>query len=79
MGKRRVRVEPLFADAKERHGLRRPRLRSLRNANIEGLLIAVGQNLKRLLSRWGWGRHPWPSGAAGVVLPAARPAPVLPP
>ena len=38
--------------------------------------IAAGQNLKRLLSRWGWGRRPWPSGAAGVVLPAAHPVTV---
>jgi transposase len=30
----------------------------------EALLIAAGQNLKRLLKKWGWGRRPLPSGAA---------------
>jgi hypothetical protein len=73
MRKRKVWVEPLFAEAKEWHGLRRFRLRGLMKVNGEALLIAAGQNLKRLLSRCGWGRRPWPSGAAGVVLPAAHP------
>ncbi len=68
-------VEPLFAEAKDWHGLRRFRLRGLEKVNGEALLIAAGQNLKRLLSRWGWGRHPWPNGAAGLVLPAPAPAP----
>jgi hypothetical protein len=56
MRKRQVWVEPLFAEAKAWHGLRRFRLRGLENVNGEALLIAAGQNLKRLLSRWGWGR-----------------------
>jgi transposase len=76
--KRQVWVEPLFAEAKEWHGLRRFRLRGLEKVNAEALLIAAGQNLKRLLSRWGWGCRPWPSGAAGVVLPAAQPVVVSP-
>jgi hypothetical protein len=29
--------------------------------------IAAGQNLKRLLSARGWGRRPWPDGAAGFA------------
>jgi hypothetical protein len=74
--KRQVWVEPLFAEAKDWHGLRRFRLRGLEKVNGEALLIAAGQNLKRLLSKLGWGRRPWPNGAAGVVLPAAQPAPV---
>ena len=73
MRKRTVWVEPLFAEAKDWHGLRRFRLRGLPKVNGEALLVAAGQNLKRLLSRGGWGRRPWPSGAAGVVLPAAKP------
>jgi len=77
MRKRKVWVEPLFAEAKDWHGLRRFRLRGLAKVNIQAQLIAAGQNLKRLLSRSGWGRRPWPSGAAGVVLPAARPATVI--
>jgi hypothetical protein len=74
MRKRQVWVEPLFAEAKDWHGLRRFRLRGLPKVNGEALLIAAGQNLKRLLSKLGWGRRPWPNGAAGVVLPAANPA-----
>lgn len=70
MRKRQVWVEPLFAEAKDWHGLRRFRLRGLEKVNGQALLIAAGQNLKRLLSRSGWGRRPFPSGAAGVVLPA---------
>jgi DDE family transposase/transposase-like protein DUF772 len=50
MRKRGVWVEPLFAEAKQWHGLRRFRLRGLQNVNIEGLLIAAGQNLKRYLA-----------------------------
>ena len=55
--KRQVWVEPLFAEAKAWHGLRRLRLRGLVNANIQGWLIAAGQNLKRLLGKTGWGRR----------------------
>ena len=72
MRKRKVWVEPLFAEAKDWHGLRRFRLRGAEKVNIQAQLIAAGQNLKRLLSRWGWGRRPWPSGSDGVVLPAAH-------
>jgi len=67
--KRQVWVEPMFAEAKEWHGLRRLRLRGLRNANIQGLLIAAGQNLKRFLAATGWGRRNAPCGSL-VALPA---------
>jgi transposase len=76
MRKRNVWVEPLFAEAKDWHGLRQFRLRGLEKVNAEALLIAAGQNLKRLLSWRAWGRRPFPSGAAGVVLPALLPLPV---
>ncbi len=66
--KRGVWVEPLFAEAKDWHGLRRFRLRGLEKVNREALLTAAGQNLKRLLSRRGWGHRPWPSGAAGLRI-----------
>jgi len=66
--KRQVWVEPLFAEAKEWHGLRRLRLRGLMNANIEGLLIATGQNLKRFLAASGWGRRHAPCGSL-IALP----------
>jgi hypothetical protein len=53
--KRKVWVEPMFAEAKEWHGMRRFRLRTLRGVNIEAMLIAAGQNIKRLLAFWGKG------------------------
>ena len=58
--KRSVWVEPLFAEAKDWHGLRRFRLRELWRVNCEALRIAAGQNLKRLLKKRGWGRRPFP-------------------
>jgi hypothetical protein len=67
--KRKVWVEPLFGEAKEWHGLARFRLRLLEKVNIEALVTATGQNLKRLLSWRGWGRRWWPGGALGVVIP----------
>jgi hypothetical protein len=60
MRKRKVWVEPLFAEAKDWHGMRRFRLRLLWRVNIEALRIAAGQNLKRLLKKRGWGRRPFP-------------------
>jgi transposase len=72
MRKRKVWVEPLFAEAKEWHGLRRLRLRGLMNANIQGLLIATGQNLKRFLAAAGWGGRHAPCGSL-LALPTASP------
>ena len=66
--KREVWMEPLFAEAKDWHGLRRFRLRGLPKVNIEALLVAAGQNLKRLLSALGWGRRPCPADMAGSPL-----------
>ena len=67
--KRKVWVEPLFGEGKQWHGMERFRLRRLEQVNIEALVTASGQNLKRLLSWRGWGRRWWPGGAAGVVIP----------
>ena len=47
--KRAVWVEPVFAEAKEWHGSRRFRLRGLEKVNSEALMIASGQNVKRLV------------------------------
>jgi hypothetical protein len=46
--------------------------------NMEGLFIAAGQNLKRLLIAKGWGRRPWPDGSAGFAgsWPKTRVIPV---
>jgi transposase len=49
MRKRGYWVEPLFGEAKDFHRLRRFRLRGLMKVNIEGVMIAAGQNLKRLI------------------------------
>ena len=67
MRKRKVWIEPLFGEAKQWHGIRQFRLRGLTKVNMEGLFIAAGQNLKRLLSATGWGRRPWPDSAAGFA------------
>jgi hypothetical protein len=69
MRKRSIWVEGLFAEAKQWHGLHRFRLRGLANANIQALLIAAGQNLKRWLQAAGWGRRGFPSAA--VAPPGA--------
>lgn len=64
--KRMVWVEPLFGEAKQWHQMVRYHLRGLHKVNIEGLIVAAGQNLKRLL-----GYHQLPkrtNPAAGVVL-----------
>ena len=67
-------MEPLFAEAKDWHGLRRCRLRRLWRVNVQVLWTASGQNLKRLLARRGWGRWPVPA-APGLHL---DPQPALP-
>src|SRR5205085_7322483 len=71
IAKRRVWVEPLFGEAKQWHGLVRFRLRGLERVNSESLLIASGQNLKRLLAKRGWGRRPGPNGAPFAVAGTA--------
>jgi hypothetical protein len=71
--KRKVWVEPLFAEAKQWHGLRRFKLRGLEKVNSESLLIAAGQNLKRLLREWGWGQRPGPNGVPLTAIGATFP------
>jgi Transposase DDE domain len=66
--KRSVWVEPLFAAGKDWHGMRRFRLRELWRVNCEAVLIAAGQNLKRLLKKRGWGRHPFPAEALNAFF-----------
>ena len=71
MRKRSVWVEPLFGEAKDWHGLRRFRLRGLWKVNCEGLLIAAGQNLKRWLTKTGWGRRHGPAGSRACAPSSA--------
>ena len=73
MRKRKVWVEPLIGEAKQWHGLRHFRLRGLNKVNMEGLLVAAGQNLKRLLAASGWGRRHGPCGALAASSPAYFP------
>jgi transposase len=68
--KRRVWVEPLFGEAKDWHGLRRFRLRRLEKVNIEALLIASGQNIKRLVAARE--RGPRKLAQAAVLRPPDR-------
>jgi hypothetical protein len=42
-------IEPLIGEAKDFHPLRRFFLNGLHKVNIEGMMIAVGQKLKRLI------------------------------
>ncbi len=65
--KRQVWVEPLLAEAKGWHGMRRFRLRRLEKGNIEALLIASGQNVKRLLAFGG--RRPKKRAQAAALRP----------
>jgi hypothetical protein len=72
LGKRGVWVEPMFAEAKEWHGMRRFRLRRLEKVNSEALMIASGQNIKRLVS---FG----PGGPKKTAMVAALRPPEKPP
>jgi hypothetical protein len=71
MHKRSVWVEPLFAEGKEWHGMRRFRLRRVFRVNCEALMRAAGQNLKRLLKKRDWGRRPFPPEAICAFFLAA--------
>ena len=73
--KRKMWIEPLFAEAKEWHGMRRFRLRRLKKVNMEALMVAAGQNIKRLLSASRRGPRSLPQAAA-LRLPEP-PAPLI--
>ena len=68
--KRPVWVEPLFGEAKEWHQLRRCLLRGLANVNMQALLVATGQNLKRDLAAMTRGPRPAVGQRAAVRFPA---------
>jgi Transposase DDE domain len=70
--KRAVWPEPLFAEAKEWHGSRRFRLRGLEKVNAEALMIASGQNVKRLLA---FGpRGPRKTATVAALRPPEKPS-----
>jgi transposase len=68
ISKRKVWLEPLFGEAKTLHGLRRFRLRGLEKVNMESLMIAAGQNLKRLLRHLGTRPVPQPLALAATLF-----------
>jgi transposase len=70
--KRLVWVEPLFGEGKQWHGMTRFRLRGLLKVNIEGLVKAAGQNIKRLLKATWWSGRPAPAGAAALQFRPTR-------
>ena len=70
MRKRKVWIEPMFAEAKQWHGMERVRLRTLERVNTEVLVMAAGQNVKRLLT---FGpRKPWKTAQAAALRPPER-------
>lgn len=71
--KRAVWFEPLFGEAKEWHGSRRFRLRGLEKVNSEALMIASGQNVKRLVTFDP--RGPKKLAMAAALRPPDKPSP----
>lgn len=51
MRKRSLWTEPLFGEVKQFHQLRQFRLRGLKKVNIEGVMVATGQNIKRFIKQ----------------------------
>jgi transposase len=71
--KRAVWVEPVFGEAKEWHGSRRFKLRGLEKVNAEALMIASGQNAKRLVV---FGpRGPRKAAMVAALRPPEKPSP----
>jgi hypothetical protein len=66
MRKRQVWVEPLFGEGKQWHGMSKFRLRGLEKVNIEGLMRAAGQNIKRLLKAKSWWKPLKPAKSMAV-------------
>lgn len=78
MRKCMVWIEPLFGEAKQWHQLVKFRLRSLPKVNIEALLKAAGQNIKRLLKPRRTQKPLPPAVSAALAEPAALPAQLKP-
>ena len=67
--KRQVWVEPMLGEAKQWHNMRKFRLRGLIKVNIQALLTAAGQNIKRLLKQKVRKRTPDPATPVALRLP----------
>jgi hypothetical protein len=72
MRKRKVWIEPMFAEAKQWHGMERMRLRMLERVNCEALTTAAGQNIKRLLTFGS--RGPRRPALVAALRPPKRPS-----
>jgi hypothetical protein len=68
--KRKAWIEPLFAEGKLWHGMRRFRMRTLCKVNTEALMTASGQYIKRLLAFGG--RGPKKLAQAAALRPSGR-------
>lgn len=64
--KRKAWVEPLFGEGKQWHGMSKFRLRGLGKVNMEGLMRAAGQNIKRLLKGKSWWKPLKPAGSTAI-------------
>lgn len=71
MNKRKVWPEPLFGEAKQWHGLCKFRLRRLEKVNIQTLMTAAGQNIKRLLRAKYWHRPLKPAASQALDVPVS--------
>jgi transposase len=52
LAERRWKIEGLFGEAKQNHCLRRAKYRGVHKVQIQSYMIAIAQNLKRLLGRF---------------------------
>ena len=75
MRKRSVWIEPLFGEAKQWHQMVQFRLRRLQKVNIQALLIAAGQNIKRLLKAGHFHKPLRPAQAAVLAFPRPQASP----
>ena len=55
LGRRKHRAEGSFADASNNHGYKRARWRGMAKVQIQNLMIATVQNIRKLLSYLGSG------------------------
>jgi len=65
-------VEPIIADGKDKHGLRRAQFRGRGNMHIQAVLTASVLNIKQLV-RWG----PVPQSGAAALTVVRPPVPPL--
>ncbi|OHB62546.1 MAG: hypothetical protein A2168_06790 [Planctomycetes bacterium RBG_13_50_24] len=53
LGRRKYRAEGSFADASNNHGYKRARFRGIAKVQIQNLMIAAVQNIRKLLGYFG--------------------------